>query len=212
MVLRNLHSPFLSSCDLEPPIRSFFSPLLLISKYSKFARMLANKILVTLSREMKRSARGSTWNPTFYTGIAARNTRRRRTKEHPREYLLDASINRVPVATRARFFHRWKVRCDAWIGRSAGKRPRSWPVSPWFSLRVSVSKRVLSYSFFSPPPALSTSETFLRRGNFSRWKILFFFSLSLSLFLRFSRDGIPLWKKFFVILMYNTRSSGITRS
>lgn len=188
MVLRNLHSPFLSSCDLEPPIRSFFSPLLLISKYSKFARMLANKILVTLSREMKRSARRSTWNPTFYTGIAARNTRRRRTKEHPREYLLDASINRVPVATRARFFHRWKVRCDAWIGRSAGKRPRSWPVSPWFSLRVSVSKRVLSYSFFPPLPLYPRARRFYEE-EISQDERSFSFSLSLFLF---SRDFLEM--------------------
>lgn len=29
-----------------------------------------------------------------------------RTKEHPREYLLDAPINREPVATRCTFLHR----------------------------------------------------------------------------------------------------------
>lgn len=126
-------------------------------------------------------ARGS-WNPTFYTGSRhGIHSAKERTKEHPREYLLDAPINREPVATRCTFLHRWKVwRRDWKIGGEKTSFLARFTLIFTPCLRVQTS----SFLFFSPPPVLSTSETFLKR-KFLKMKDPFFFSLSLS---SFSRD------------------------
>lgn len=103
-----------------------------------------------------------------------------RTKEHPREYLLDAPINREPVATRCTFLHRWKVRRDWKIGGEKTSFLARFTLIFTPCLRVQTSS-FLFFFFPSPLPVLSTSETFLKR-KFLKMKDPFF------LLLLFPRD------------------------
>ena len=119
-----------------------------------------------------------------------------RTKEHPREYLLDAPINREPVATRCTFLHRWKVRWDWKIGGEKTSFLARFTLIFTPCLRVQTSSFL--FFFFSPLlfPFYLRARRFWR-GNFSRWKILsFFFSFFLEIFSRrdvlsFSLEKIP---------------------
>lgn len=137
-------------------------------------------------------ARGS-WNPTFYTGSRhGIHSAKERTKEHPREYLLDAPINREPVATRCTFLHRWKVwRRDWKIGGEKTSFLARFTLIFTPCLRVQTSSFLF---FFSLPPFYLRARRFWR-GNFSRWKILsFFLFLSLPFLEIFSRRDSSLGK------------------
>lgn len=149
-----------------------------------------------MEREGTRGREGrarDSWNPTFYTGSRhGIHSAKERTKEHPREYLLDAPINREPVATRCTFLHRWKVwRRDWKIGGEKTSFLARFTLIFTPCLRVQTS----SFLFFFPLPPFYLRARRFWRGNFSRWKILsFFLFLSLPFLEIFSRRDSSLGK------------------